>query len=194
MSDVAAAPQWQIEKFRNVLGLLARLQFDPRLQPKLDPSDVVQDALLRAHEKLAEFRGHSEVELAAWLRTILANCLAQKTREYSRQKRDIGLERSLETSLEESSARVEAWLADAESTPAQKAVRQEQLLRLAEMLADLPPDQRLAVELRYLQGWPIADIAQQMDRSTMAISKLLGRGLDELREQLHDESSAQGIG
>jgi RNA polymerase sigma-70 factor (ECF subfamily) len=166
------------------------MQFDPRLQSKLDPSDIVQDVLLRAHEKLGEFRGRSEVELAAWLRKILANCLAQKGREYACQKRDIQLERSLEASLERSSARLEAWLADEGSTPGEKAVRQEQLLRLAEVLAGIPEDQRLAVELRYLQGWPIADIAQHMDRSAMAVSKLLGRGLDKLRELLHDESSA----
>src|ERR1700738_1008847 len=99
-----------LESFRSYLRLLAGLQLDPRLRAKLDPSDLVQQTLLQAYQGLPQFRGQSEAELAAWLRQILDRHLANATRDLGRTKRDVARERSLEGTLAESSARLEAWL------------------------------------------------------------------------------------
>ena len=171
-------------KFRNYLRFLARLQLDPRLKRKLDPSDLVQQTLLQAHQALGWFRGRSEAELAAWLRQILARTLANATRDLGRAKRDVARERSLEAALEGSSARLEAWLAAEQPSPSQQADRKEQVLRLAEALAALPEAQRQALELHYLQGQPVADIARHLGRSTTAVVGLLHRGLKQLRSRL----------
>jgi RNA polymerase sigma-70 factor, ECF subfamily len=88
------------EHFRSYLRLLAGLQVGPRLRPKLDPSDLVQQTLLKAHQARDQFRGGSAVAMAAWLRQTLAAV------------RDLGRERSLEAALEESSQRLGQWLAD----------------------------------------------------------------------------------
>src|SRR4029077_9886139 len=96
-----------LERFRDYLGLLARLQLDPRWQAKLDPSDIVQQTLLQAYQARGQFRGQSVAERAAWLRQILARVLANAVRDLSRAKRDAGRERSLEAALSQSSSRLE---------------------------------------------------------------------------------------
>jgi len=172
------------EQFRDYLRLLAWLQLDPRLQGKVDPSDVVQETLLKAHQAEAQFRGTTDAEMAAWLRAILAHVLADALRRYQAGARDVGQERSLQQALEESSSRLEGWLAAEQSSPEEQAMRQEQLLRLAEALVGLAPDQRQAVELRHLKGCSVGEVARQMGRSKEAVAKLLLRGVARLRERL----------
>jgi RNA polymerase sigma-70 factor, ECF subfamily len=173
--------------YRDYLRLLARLHLDPRLQGKVDPSDVVQEVLLKALKGLGQFRGTTGAEQATWLRAILATTLAELVRRFTRQQRDVFLERSLSASLDESSGRLEAWLADGHSSPADLIGRQELLLRLAAALEALPEDQRTVLELRYLHGQAIAAIEQATGRSNASVAGLLRRGLERLRRLLEDD-------
>jgi RNA polymerase sigma-70 factor (ECF subfamily) len=179
MSDTS--PGDTLERFRPYLRLLARLHLDPRLRGKLDASDVVQQAFLQAYQALDQFRGQGDAELMAWLRRILARCLTHASRDFTRDKRDVDRERSLEAAVEHSSVRLEAWLAADQSSPSERADRNEQLLRLADALGSLPEAQREALVLHYWQDWTVAEIAQRLDRSTTAVAGLLKRGLKELR-------------
>ena len=96
-----------IEDYRDYLLLLARLQMGTRLRAKMDASDVVQQAMLQAHESREQFRGETEGEWLAWLRAILANALAAAARRFDTQARDPARERSLEADLDRSSSRLE---------------------------------------------------------------------------------------
>jgi RNA polymerase sigma-70 factor (ECF subfamily) len=187
MGPAPDEPAMALERFRDYLRLLARLQLDPRLQGKLDPSDLVQQTLLKAHQARAQFRGQTAAEQAAWLRQILARTLANAVRDLARAKRDVTLERSLETALDDSSARLEAWLVAGELSPSQQAERNEQLIRLAETMARLPELQREVLLLRHCQGWSLADISHHLGRTRAAVASLLRRGLKQLRGQLQSE-------
>jgi RNA polymerase sigma-70 factor (ECF subfamily) len=190
MSAPAPAPGWQPERYGDYLRLLARLHLGARLRGKLDPSDVVQEALLKAHQHRDQLRGQSEAQRLAFLRRILANTVADAVRAFSRGKRDLALEQSLEAALEQSASRLEAWLAAEQSSPSGRALHQEQLLRLAEALARLPAAQRTALELRYLHEPPraLAAIARHLKRTDKAVAGLLCRGLQQLRQILHEDS------
>jgi RNA polymerase sigma-70 factor (ECF subfamily) len=187
MAEKAEASSRPLEEYRDYLQLLARLQLGTRLHRKLDSSDIVQQTLLKAHEKREQFHGHTEAERAAWLRQILAHTLADALRQFGAGARDVNLERSLESGIEDSSARLEAWLADDRSSPSQQAQRKEQSILLAEALAQLPEDQRLAVELHHLQGCTLAEVSARMQRSKRAVAGLLFRGLKRLRQLLGSE-------
>ena len=61
--------------------------------------------------------------LAAWLRKILAGTLADALRALHRAKRDVSRERSLEAELDQSSDRLQAWLAAEQTSPSEHADR-----------------------------------------------------------------------
>ncbi len=183
MSDYAADPADRLERYRAYLALLARLQLDERLQGKADLSGVVQQTLLEACQA-SDKMPQQEHEIARWLRRILANNLRDEVRKLYAQARDAAREQSLEAALEASSLRIEGWLAAEQSSPSQRASRNEALLRLAAALADLPQDQRHAIELHHLQGLSLAETAIHMQRSKGAVAALLFRGLKSLRTLL----------
>ena len=186
MSRDSTAEGELLERFRAYLRLLARLQLDPRLGSKIDPSDMVQQTMLQAHRALADFRGQTDAEMAAWLRQILSRNLTHAARDFGRDKRNVARERSLEAAVEGSSVRLEAWLAAEQSSPSQRAERNEQILRLAAALETLPDEQREAVELHYWQGWTLAEIAAHQQRTASSVAGLVHRGLAKLRGILNE--------
>jgi RNA polymerase sigma-70 factor (ECF subfamily) len=157
--------------------MLAAAQLPGNLRGQVDPSDVVQNALLKAHEHFDQYRGTSEAELAAWLRRILANAMIDALRRVTREPQ-------LLQAVEQSSSRLEALLAANVSTPSEQAVRQEELERLAQALEQLPEDQRTAVQLQQIQDYSVEEIAKVMSRSKTAVGGLLKRGMRRLREQM----------
>lgn len=174
----------ELEQFRPYLRVLARMQLQRRLASKLDDSDMVQQTLMQAYRALDQFRGDSPEAMAAWLRQILARNLAHAARDFQREKRDVNRERSLEASLNDSSMRLEGWLAGQDSSPSEKVVRAEQLLQLAESVENLPDGQREAILLHYFQRLSLSEVATAMNKSTSAVAGLLHRGLKQLREKL----------
>jgi RNA polymerase sigma-70 factor (ECF subfamily) len=186
MTEPSADQKAILERFRDYLALLARLQLDPRLQGKIDLSGLVQQTLLEAYRAWHQLQQMNEAQQAVWLRRALAHNLTDEIRKLGTAARDLNREQSLEAAVEESSARLEAWLATDQASPVEHAIRNEQLLRLAEALARLPEDQRRAVELRHLRGYPVAEVATLMDRSGKAVGALLVRALKKLRESLRD--------
>jgi RNA polymerase sigma-70 factor (ECF subfamily) len=80
-------PEELLPRCREYLCLLARCRQGPRLQAKLDASDLVQQTLLKAHEKKDQFWGCSQAELMGWLRQVLANELTAALRKFGTEAR-----------------------------------------------------------------------------------------------------------
>ena len=177
----------RLERFREYLSLLARLHLDDRLQGKVDLSGVVQQTLLEAHRAAGKVLRQGDEDFARWLRRILANNLRDEVRKLYTQARDVEREQSLEAALDASSSRIEGWLAAQQSSPSQRAMRNEELLRLADALAQLPDDQRRALELHHLKGLALVEIAAEMGRNKGAVAALLFRGLKRLRELMSEK-------
>ncbi|MBC7816793.1 MAG: sigma-70 family RNA polymerase sigma factor [Planctomycetaceae bacterium] len=173
-----------LEQFRPYLALLARTHINSHNPAKLDSSGIVQQTLMDAFAKREQFRGSTEAELAGWLRQILKHNLADALRDQRRDKRDVRRERSLEDEIDASFSRTHEWLAAVQSSPSQRAAKQEDVLRLSEVISKLPEAQREAVVLHHLQGWSLADVAKQIGKSEAAVAGLLFRGLKTLHSLL----------
>jgi RNA polymerase sigma-70 factor (ECF subfamily) len=176
-----------LDDYRDYLRLLARVQLSPLFWAKVDPSDIVQETLLRAHEKRDQFRGQTDAELAAWLRQILSSQLAAAARHFSTEGRDVYRECSLEQMLHDSSALLEAWIVAESPGPEQRFVNHEALLHLSRALNRLPDGERTAVEMKFLRGCTLDEIAKEMGRSKKAIGGLLRRATQHLREMIKGE-------
>ncbi len=167
------------------MRLLARYQMETRLKRKFDASDIVQQAMMEALKSFGKFRGSTEAELVAWLRSILANVLAHEVRRYhGAKKRDAAREVSLERSLAETSRRLVETLAAGESSPSAHASRREEEVVLVEALERLPDDYREVIFLRNIEGLPHDEVAERMNRTPGAVRMLWVRALRELRRDL----------
>ena len=93
---MAAPREWQPERYRDLLSVLARqIQLDPRLRRRFDASDLVQETLLKATQNLEQFRGGTEGELVKWLQGIMENALTDAIRKARAKKRDLAQEKCL---------------------------------------------------------------------------------------------------
>jgi RNA polymerase sigma-70 factor (ECF subfamily) len=171
-----------LESYRNYLRLLARTGIDASLQGKADPSDLVQETLLKAHQRFDQFEGRTEAELVGWLRQILARNLADLSRRYrAAGARAVRREQSLDD-LDGSASRALLQLFSANGhSPSQSAQRRELSLVLADALAELTPDYREVLVLRTLEGRDWDEVAAAMGRTPGAVRLLWARALKKLR-------------
>lgn len=180
-----------LDQYRNYLMVLAASQIDERLQPRVSPSDVVQETMLRAHQHFGQFRGTTELELLAWLRQILVNNLAKFVEQHMlAARRDVRREVSLErlgAALEQSTVQLAALLPAEGKSPSLAAVQREEAVVLADRLALLPADYRQVLVLRNLQGLAFNDVAARMGRSVGATRMLWLRAIENLRTVYRNE-------
>lgn len=175
-----ADPEW-IGRYEPYLRMLARTHMRAAYRSKIGDSDIVQQTMLAAVGGIDQFRGDSEGELRAWLRQILVRQICHLDRDLHREKRDVRRERSMEQQLAQSSMRLEGLLAADQATPSQMAVVGENVAALAAAVERLPDGQRQAIELHYLEGLKLAEVAQALGKSTGAVAGLLHRGMKQLR-------------
>jgi RNA polymerase sigma-70 factor (ECF subfamily) len=181
MNDEDVPRKRSLEEFRSYLLILARMQLDPGPRNRIDPSDIVQQTLLEAHDKAEQFHGDDSA-LAAWMRQALVNNLRDAWRALHKGKRDVRREQAFDQAVEQSSAQLGGMLAAPQSSPSVRAVRNEELLRLADALIQLPESQREALVLHHLQGCSLSETARRLGRTDAAVAGLLHRGLKKLRE------------
>lgn len=175
----------RLTKYEPWLRLIAGWEMDSRLGQKYSASDVVQQTMLEAWKDWSNFEGDEESQRRAWLRRILANQLAHFARHYAgTKKRDIAREQSIDAALANSSMRLERILSSDQSTPSRQAVVNEQTLKLAQALEQLPEDYREVIRLRNLEALSHEEVAKRMNRSVGAVRMLWVRALAELRKQI----------
>lgn len=172
-----------LERYRNYLALLARVQIGRRLQAKVDDADLVQETFLEAHRHFGGFRGTTEREFVGWLRQILAANLSNLLRRYyGTQRRNVRLEQELADDMDQSSRAL--GLVAPHSSPSQGAARREQAVLLADALERLPEAYREVIILSHLEGLAFPEVARRMGRTLASVKHLWARALGRLRRSL----------
>ena len=168
-----------LNRLRPPLLAFAESQMPARLRSKLDPADLVQQTLLESVRSREKLEGRPEHEVLSYLRRALNNNLIDAARKHAGARAEVPPD-----VLAESSMGLADWLAAPDTSPSERAVRNERFERLASGLARLPDAQRIAVELRFLRGMKISRIAQTLERSEGAVALLLHRAVSALRVEL----------
>jgi len=163
------------------------LNIPAHLRAKFDSADLIQDALLRVHRNASALEGRSPEERQAYLRKSLASALKDRIRHFDTQVHLAARERSIDQSFDDSSARLAGVLVATQTSPSQKAVKGEELVRLADALKALPDRQGEAVTFHHLQGLTLEETAGRMCTTEDSVAGLLRRGLETLRELLRDK-------
>src|SRR5262245_36931439 len=124
------------------LRRMVLLRLDPRLQGRVDPSDVLQETYLDAALSLPEYLRNPSLPFFLWLRLLAGHRLGRLHRQHlGTQRRDAGREISLyHNGLPgASSAALAAQLLGRECRPSEEARRAELRLRLQEALNRMEP-------------------------------------------------------
>ena len=174
------------EFYREYLHLMGRSQLDHRLRAKVDVSGVVQLTLLEAHRQRSDWESLPDSERLTWLHRIFANNLIDEIRRFRGQKRDVTREQSLDQSIDRSASRLHEWLVSEQTSPSGRASANERAVAIANALGALPPPQATAIELHFLQGQSLRQVAAGMDKTEGAVAALVFRGTRALRQRLCD--------
>ncbi len=170
-----------LEPYRHFLRLLARTSLDGALGAKADASDVVQETLLKAHQRFGQFHGGSEPELVAWLKRILVNTIADLHRRYyANDGRAIAREQSLDALLDRSSDALARLLPTDRATPSHGAAERERVVLLASAIERLEADHREVLVLRSIQELEWTEVGRRTGRTADAARGMWGRALREL--------------
>ncbi len=173
-----------LEKYRAYLLLMAQRAVGNKLQRRIDQSDIVQQTCTEAWQDMDGFRGSTEPEFSAWVCQILRRNVANVVREQRAAKRDMN--RECEPARDGSASVVWFDAPGKEATASQRVVKGEMALQLANVLDSLPDGQREAVRMRHIEGLSLAEIAEHLDKTTVAAAGLIKRGLQALRAAMSE--------
>jgi RNA polymerase sigma-70 factor (ECF subfamily) len=180
--------------YRERLRAMVRLRLNRRLQGRIDPSDVLQEAYLEISRTLPDYLRDRPLPFYLWLRYITGQKLIAVHRHHlGAQMRDADREVSLFRGAlpQASSVSLAAQLLGRFTSPSHAAVRAELQLRVQEALNAMEPLDREVLALRHFEMLSNAEIAQVLGIKKSAASNRYIRALERLREILApDQDSA----
>ena len=175
------------DRDRPRLRRMVALRLDRRLQGRVDPSDVIQDAHIEAMTRLPEYLQQPDMPFFLWLRLLVGQRLTLLHRRHlGAQARDAGREIGLYHGAlpEATSAALAARLLGHLTRPSEAAVRAERKIRIQTALNAMDPLDREILALRYFEQLSNGEAAQALGLSKSTASKRYVRALQRLKEIL----------
>jgi len=176
-----------IARYRNRLKQMVAVRMDRRLQGRVDPSDVIQDACLVASKQLRNYAANPTLPFYLWLRWIAGQRLIdQQRRHLGAQSRGVSREVALYHGKfpEATSEDLATHLIGRLGTPSQDAIRVEQTSALQKAFDRLEPIDREILALRHFEQLTNGEAAAVLGIDKSATSKRYGRALRRLKDVL----------
>lgn len=169
------------------LRRMVALRLDQRLQGRVDPEDVLQDAYLEAATHLPDYLRQPEMPFFLWLRGIVGNVLLAVHRQHLGTKmrdahREVALYRG--TMPEATSAALAAQLLGKDTRPSEAAMRAERKILLQQALNSLDPLDREILALRHFEQLSTAETARVLGIQEAAAGKRYLRAMKRLKDIL----------
>jgi RNA polymerase sigma-70 factor (ECF subfamily) len=177
-----------LERFRRRLKRMVAVRLDRRLAARVDPSDIVQEALLEATSRLDEYLQERPLPFYPWLRRIAWDRLADAHRRHLHAgRRSVGREGPPALPGDSVLELAERLLSPASVGPSARLRRQERRDRVRTALERLPERDREVLVLRHLEDLPTAEAAAVLGISEGAVKVRLLRAVQRLRDLLDRE-------
>jgi len=143
-----------------------------------DAADGLQDGMVAAYRRAGTFRGDAAV--TTWLHRVVVNACLDRIRAAKVRRTEV-----LPDDLEEYRDRGSlAASTPATEDPADLSVRAERRRLVLDALAELPAEQRAALVLVDMEGYPVADAAAMLDCAVGTVKSRCSRGRARLAELL----------
>jgi len=174
-------------RYRLRLRRMVQLRLDRRLQGRVDPSDVLQEAYLEVAGRAAEYAAKEEMPFFLWMRMITGQKLLEIHRRHLQTKaRDAGREVSIYGGAlpEANSMSLASRLLGRLSTASTAAMRAEMQIQLQCVLNGMDPIDREVLALRHFEDLSNGEIATVLQLSKAAASNRYVRALKRLKSEL----------
>lgn len=188
----ASAVNRLLERHRVSLRRMVQFRLDRALAGRVDASDIVQDVLLEANQRLADYIRDPKLPFHLWLRQLARDRIIDMHRRHrAAQRRSVDRERSLAAAeyADRSSMDLAAMLKDQELTPAAENIRRELQRRFLEALDELEEDDRDVILMRHYEHLSNTEVAAALGLSQPAAGMRYLRALRKLRSILGEHPS-----
>jgi RNA polymerase sigma-70 factor (ECF subfamily) len=174
-------------RHRDRLRRMVKLRLDRRLQGRIDPSDVLQEAYIDVNQRATDYLADPSMPAFLWLRLITGQRLMALHRKHlGAQMRNAGQEVSLHGGAlpPASSISIAAMLLGRMTSPTRAARRAEMQVRLQDILNSMDPIDREVLTLRHFEELRNSETAQVLGISKSAASSRYVRALMRLKKEL----------
>ena len=181
-----------MERHRQSLRQMVQMRLDRAVGRRVDASDVVQDVLLEASQRLADYVRDAKMPFHLWLRQLAKDRIIDMHRRHRvAQRRSVDREQPLAAPgmADRSSFDLAAQLRDPELTPAAAAIRRELEHRFLGALDELTDEDREIILMRHCEHLTNSEVAQALSLSQAAAGMRYLRALRRLRDVLGDDRS-----
>jgi RNA polymerase sigma-70 factor (ECF subfamily) len=175
-----------MDRHRDALRRLVALRMDRRMAGRVDASDIVQDVLVEASQRLADYLRDPQMPFHLWLRSIARDRMIDLHRRHRAQRRDVAREQPMAAaaSPDRSSFNLAAQLRDEGLTPAAAVIKEELERRFWGAIDELEESDREIILMRHAEHLGNGETAQALGISPAAAGMRYLRAIRRLRSAL----------